>query len=239
MNKNSKLAAGLFGVAFFFGTAAYATETSTVGNLTETSDKISSIDMNKNLGEAGNVFSAFYSGSKAKGDSSSQPVYVETKGSQRTLAQAEKELCNAKASKIKNLSSKVPPLNSQSSNDSGRESIPVGALAVGSIVLALAGSRKSFLDSAATVFHAAQHPVDTYNDINNMENNTHSYETHSGGHNSSNQVNSSSSTSNSSNYSGDASSGDIHMDFPSYSSSSYNNSGSAETPHGNNSFALP
>ena len=86
-------------------------EGGTIGNLTDTSDKISSIDMNKNFSEAGNVLGGFYSGSKAKAGSDTPAVYAE-QGGARAPKQAEKDVCNAKASKIGKLESKVKPLAS-------------------------------------------------------------------------------------------------------------------------------
>lgn len=150
MNKNNLLAAGFAIIAACsFSSAASAAETDIMGNLTKTSGKILSIDMDKNIGEAGKVLDGFYSGVKAKKDSSSSSVSLEA-GS-RTLAQAEKEVCNAKPSKIV-LSAKVPPL--QSGNEAPRskeDGIPVstGVLAAGAVALGLAGRKKGYFSNYA------------------------------------------------------------------------------------------
>ena len=128
-------------------------ESDTMGNLAETSDKISSIDMNKNLGEAGSALGAFYSGSKAKGESDSVVAYAEQRNSQRTHNLTEKEICNANPLKII-LAGKVPPLDSSSGRTGSEEkNLPVsgGALAAGAVALAIAGRKKSYSEDFATV----------------------------------------------------------------------------------------
>jgi hypothetical protein len=85
-------------------------EGGTVGALTETSDKISSIDMNKNIGEAGNLLGGFYAGSKNEKGAESAVVYAE-QGNAQAPKQAEKDVCNAKPSKIGKLEAKVQPLS--------------------------------------------------------------------------------------------------------------------------------
>lgn len=85
-----------------------------LGGLTETNEMISSINMKENFGEAGKILDRFYSGADKKGGSPSPAGYVETGGSLRTLAQAEKELCNAESHKISGRASKVPALASGS-----------------------------------------------------------------------------------------------------------------------------
>ncbi|MBI4803180.1 MAG: hypothetical protein HY796_11725 [Elusimicrobia bacterium] len=139
-----------------------------MGNLTKTSGKLSSIDMDKDFGEAGKVLDGFYTGGKTNGESDSPAVYAESAG-QRTLAQAEKEVCNAAAMKIGDLSSKIPPLDSGNDNKQGNSGMPVGAglLASGAVALAIAGRKKGFWDDVQTVGNAITHPVDTYNDFQN------------------------------------------------------------------------
>ncbi len=83
-----------------------------MGNLAGAGDKISSIDMNKNFSEAGNMLDGFYTGSKAKRGSDSSVVYAEQGNAQGAPARTEKDICNAKASKIGKLGSKVKPLAS-------------------------------------------------------------------------------------------------------------------------------
>lgn len=87
-------------------------ESGTMGNLTGAGDKISSIDMSRNFGEAGNMLDGFYTGSKAKRGSDSSVVYAEQGNAQGTSSRTEKDICNAKASKISKLGSKVKPLAS-------------------------------------------------------------------------------------------------------------------------------
>jgi len=148
--------------------------TVTMGNLTGTSDKISSIDMDKNIGEAGNILDGFYSGSKTKRESSSSVVYSEPENSQRTPGLTEKEICNAKASKI-TLIGKVPPLNASSGKTGSEEKgLPVGAgvLAAGAIALAISGKKKSYSDDVDTIIDAAHHPLDTAHDVWNYLTNT-------------------------------------------------------------------
>ncbi len=112
--------------AIMAAAAVARAESDTMGNLAETSDKISSIDMNKNLGEAGSALGAFYSGSKAKGESDSVVIYTEQRKSQGTHNLTEKEICNAKPSKI-TLAGKVPPLDPSSGKTGSEEKgLPAG-----------------------------------------------------------------------------------------------------------------
>lgn len=144
MNKKDKAVIGILGAVFFCAQLTHASETTSIGNLTETSGKISSIDMNKNLGEAGKVLDGFYNGVKAKKDLSSSAVYLEP--GNRTLAQAEKEICNAQPSKIV-LSAKVPPLKSGNEAPSPKEDeVPLGTgiLAAGVVAVGLAGRKKGY-----------------------------------------------------------------------------------------------
>lgn len=168
------------------GTASPAT----IETLTGTTEKISSINMEKNFSEAGNVLASFYSGSKAKGNSDSA-VYAEPKSAQSSSAKTEKEICNAKPSKII-LAGKVPPLNSTSKDSKKTSNLPLaaGGLALGgvSILAAVSGKKKSYADDAETVWNAIQHPIDTYNDIHNYDSNMENYNnsTHQNNNSSSN-----------------------------------------------------
>ena len=108
--KKSNILIAVFAVAAAVSSAR--AEVGTMGNLTEASYKISSVDMNKNFGEAGNMLDGFYTGSKAKRGSDSSVVYAEQGNAQGTPARTEKDICNAKASKIGKLGSKVKPLAS-------------------------------------------------------------------------------------------------------------------------------
>lgn len=103
--------------------------------------------MDKTPGEAGKVLDGFYSGVKAKKDPSSSAVSLQT-GS-RTMAQAEKEVCNAKPSKIV-LSAKVPPLGSGAGKSDSKENgllSGAGLLVAGVVALALAGKKKGYFSN--------------------------------------------------------------------------------------------
>ena len=93
------------------------------------------------------MLDGFYSGVKTKKDSSSSAVALEA-GS-RTLAQAEKEVCSAKPSKIV-LSAKVPPLESGTGkSDPKGKGLPSGSglLVAGGVALALAGKKKGYFSN--------------------------------------------------------------------------------------------
>jgi len=189
-----------------FGASAYAAETDIVGNLTETSDKISSIDMNKNSGEAGKIFNVFYNAAKTKGDSSSRAVYLETKGLQKTSSRTGKELCNAEPSKIRSLASKVPPLKAGNESPASKEGgIPGGAgiLAAGAIALGLAGRKKGYFsnyeEDAATVWDYISGGSSSGNNGQNTSGSSHSVSTNTvvNVNNSSGTVTTSTSTDNS------------------------------------------
>lgn len=122
MKKGSEIATGILAVMFSFGAAAYAIEADMMGNLAETSGKISSIDMDKNFGEAGRVLDGFYSGMTVKKEASPAVVSLGA-GSQRTPAQAEEEVCNANPSKIGRLASKVPALWANNSFSGSRKRV--------------------------------------------------------------------------------------------------------------------
>lgn len=151
MSIKDKATFGIFGVLLFCGQAIYATESASIGNLTETSVKISEMDIDKDFGEAGRVLDSFYTGATSKKEKESPAVYAEastTRGS--TPA---KDICNAKPTKIV-LSGKVPPVQSQSDNSKhNRTEIPIqaGALAAGAAALALAGRKKGYLEDLDTV----------------------------------------------------------------------------------------
>jgi len=142
MNIKDKATSGIFGALLFCGQAIYATEPASIGNLTETSVKISEMDMDKDFGEAGRVLDTFYTGATSKKEKESPALYADpstTRG-----ATPVKDICNAKPTKIA-LSGKVPPIQSQSDKSKhNRTEIPIqaGALAAGAAALALAGRKK-------------------------------------------------------------------------------------------------
>ncbi len=151
--EKSKISVAMFAV--ILATVSMVKAEGTIGNLTETTDKMSSIDMNKNFGEAGNVLGSFYSGSTAKGETDSSVVYAERGNSQRAPARSEKEICNAKPSKI-TLAGKVPPMTPGSGKTgSEEESLPIGAgvLIAGAVALAVSAKNKSYSDDVDTVVH--------------------------------------------------------------------------------------
>lgn len=110
--KNGKLMIAAFAVLVAGAVSAKA-EGGTIDNLSGAADKISSMDMDKNLNEAGNALSGFYSGSKAKADSETSVVYA-AQGAEQAPRQAEKDICNAKPSKIAKLGAEVKPLAASS-----------------------------------------------------------------------------------------------------------------------------
>lgn len=139
----------------------------TMGNLAETSDKISSIDMNKDPGAAGKILDGFYSGIKSKKDVDSSVVYAES-GAAAAAPQG-KDICNAKPSKII-LAGKVPALEPTSGKTgSDKKGLPVGtgALAAGLLTLGISRKTKSSSYSAdvSTVWHAVTHPGETAHDF--------------------------------------------------------------------------
>ena len=145
--EKSKIAVAVFAV--IIAAASVVKAEGTMGNLAETTDKISSIDINKNFGEAGNVLGSFYSGSKAKMEADTSVVYAEHGKSQRTPAQGEKEICNAKPSRIV-LFGKVPPMGASSGKTNPEEkSLPIGAglLAVGAIAMGLTVRGKGYFSN--------------------------------------------------------------------------------------------
>lgn len=147
MNKEVKAIFSMLGAVFFCLQLTHASETTSIENLTETSGKISSIDLDKNLSEAGKVLDGFYSGVKANKDSVSSAVALEA--GTRTLSQAEKEVCTAKPSKII-LSAKVPPIGSGTGkSDSKEKGLPSGSglLVAGGVALALAGKKKGYFSN--------------------------------------------------------------------------------------------
>lgn len=142
--RKSKIAIAVFSVIMAATSAAKA-EGDTMENLAETSDKISSIDMNKNLGAAGNILDGFYNGSKEKRKSDSSLVYAKQGNIQRAPNLTEKEICNAKSAKIA-LPGKVPPLEDNSGSSSNTKDAPfgVGVLAAAVVALGLAVRKKGF-----------------------------------------------------------------------------------------------
>jgi len=111
MNKKGKAIFSILGAALLCGEALHATEPSMLGNLTETSVKISSIDMSRNSSEAAKIFSTFYSGAKTAGSpSQSDTVYFDGKADRRPSTQDIKRLCNSEHRKITKLGKDVPAL---------------------------------------------------------------------------------------------------------------------------------
>ena len=129
---------------------ATASTPATLENLTGTTERISSINMEKNFSEAGSILASFYSGSKAK-DNSDSVVYAGTKSVQSSSAKTEKEICNAKPSKII-LAGKVPMLGQPGTNNSRQEkndlpATSAGMLAAGALALGLAGRKKGYFSN--------------------------------------------------------------------------------------------
>lgn len=193
MNKAGKAIFGILGAVLLCGPAIHAAEPTTIANLTETSVKISEIDMDKDFGNAGSLLDSFYAGTLTKGNQASSVVYTDKNAPARPSASAE-AVCNAKPSKLV-LSGKVPPPHTTPKSDRKKHSLPLttGSLILGgvSLLAAASGKKKSYMDDVETVWNAIQHPVDTYNDINNYDSNMQNY------NNSTNQNNNSSNQNNS------------------------------------------
>lgn len=85
-------------------------EGGTMGNLASAGDKIASINMKENFNKAGSVLDSFYTGGKEKSGPDSSVVYAEKGSAKGTPVRTEKDICNAKPSKIGKLASKVKPL---------------------------------------------------------------------------------------------------------------------------------
>lgn len=147
MNIKGKATFGIFGALLFCGQAICATEPASIGNLTETSVKISEMDIDKDFGKAGMVLDNFYTGSISKQEKESPAVYADASATRGTAPA--KDICNAKPTKIV-LSGKVPPMQSQSDNTNhNRTEIPIqaGTLAVGAAAIALAGRKKGYFSN--------------------------------------------------------------------------------------------
>ncbi|MEA3306801.1 MAG: hypothetical protein U9Q34_03350 [Elusimicrobiota bacterium] len=177
-----------------------------IENLVETNDKISSLDMDKDFGKAGDMLDSFYSGDKIKKSADSSHDYVDLSGwdtqSDNDSKQSEESICNAKASKITKLASKVAPLDSDKTeeplNKNNKFPISAGVLSSGALALGLVKRKKGYFsnykEDLDTVIDAVTNPVDTYNDFQAASeyNNSQS----SGDNSSSSQNNTSGSSSN-------------------------------------------
>ena len=123
-----------------------------IENLTEITAKISEIDMDKDPNEGGKILDGFYTGMNSKKKSDSSAVYIEA-DSQTTNEQTIEEICNAKASKITKLASKVAPLNPTKSekplDKNNKIPISAGVLFVGALGLGLAKKKKGYFDNYA------------------------------------------------------------------------------------------
>jgi len=151
MNIKGKAIFGIFGAVLFCGQAIHAIEPANIGNLTETSVKISQMDMDKDFGKAGRVLDNFYTGAASKKEMGAPAVYADASTTHGTTPA--KDICNAKPAKIV-LSGKVPPIQSQSdSSKHNRNEIPIqaGTLALSAAALALAGRKKGYLEDLDTV----------------------------------------------------------------------------------------
>lgn len=177
MNKKGKAMIGIIGAVLFYGQAIHATEPDTIGNLTETSVRISEIDMDKDFGKAGNILDSFYTGALTKKNSGSSVVYADQNAGSKPYVSAE-SICNAKPSKIV-IAGKVPPIEKAPVNSDKKPNMPLtaGALALSgaSLLVAASGKKKSYMDDVETVWNAIQHPIDTCSDIYNYNSNMQNY----------------------------------------------------------------
>lgn len=144
MNKKSEAIFGILGAMLFCGQALQATEPTSMGNLTETSVKISEMDMDKDFGKAGTVLDTFYTGKGSKEIMGDTAVYFSE--SQESRPATATDICNAQPSRLV-LSGKVPPLKS-ADNDGTKpaegSSLPLtaSALVLGAAFLGLAANKK-------------------------------------------------------------------------------------------------
>ena len=169
--KNNKIIAAVFAVLVSAAISARAAG-SNMEALSGAADRVSSIDLDKNLSEAGNVLGGFYSGSKAKPASDTSVVYAEQRPAQAP-GHAEKDICNAKPSKIGKLGFEVKPL---------------AAASGGALAAQTRGS--SWTDDLNTVVdyvgHVCGHAVDTAADVGSVAYHGPTITEHSDGHVSSN-----------------------------------------------------
>lgn len=231
MNKKGKAIFGIIGAVLLCGQAIHATETITnIGTLTETSVKISEIDMDKDFGKAGNVLDSFYTGTLTKKKSESSVVYADQNATSKPTASAE-SICNAEPSKIV-LSGKVPPLASTpEEKGKNKDSLPLGAgvLAVGALTVGIASRTKprgyfdNYAEDAATVWnHITGGNSNSEKTSNNASNTS--------------QVNNSTSTANSNDYANNTSSNTSSGSYANDNSSNtiiggYIGNISSDTPH--------
>lgn len=169
MGKKLKISLVVFACVSFLHIAVFADNSDMLGNLGETTNGISSININEDYASAGQIIDGLYSGSKLKTKKESTPVYLVTTLKDRTYM--EKSICNAEPKKINSGVSNVPNLKSETSSDSNDNEFPVGAgvLATGIIGLAFLKKKDGYFsnygDDLDTVIDAAHHPVDTANDL--------------------------------------------------------------------------
>lgn len=138
MNKKDKAIFTTLGI-FLITQSVSAKGPTTLVNLTETSVKISEMDMDKDFGKAGQLLDSFYAGTVSKGEAKSSPVVADQSAVGKASVSA-LDICNAKPSKIV-LPGKVPPLTSNSDR-SNRKDTPMplgpGILAAGALALGIA-----------------------------------------------------------------------------------------------------
>ena len=158
--KNSKILVA--GFVILAAVSHAMAEPGTMDSLKEESSKISSIDMDKNAPEAGKILDGFYNGSAVK-KTDAAPVVRLGKDSDRTLAQAEREICNAKPAKIVEIASKVPPLATAAGKtpDADNRRIPAGKSPALTDTETLMSQNKSWGDDLNTV---SDYVVDTFKD---------------------------------------------------------------------------
>lgn len=146
-------------------------------NLSETSAKISTIDMNRHSGEAGGILDRFYSGMKSAKELDFPVVYAGPAGQVASDAAA-KNVCNAKPYKKGALLGKVPPLDfgADKTSDTKGSPIAAGVLTVGALALGVLGRKKGYFSNYGndvdTIIDAAQHPGETAHDLYNYLTNT-------------------------------------------------------------------
>ncbi|MDQ7774346.1 MAG: hypothetical protein RDU13_12605 [Elusimicrobiales bacterium] len=142
MNGKPGIIAGILTVVFFCGTSARAEGMDTIGSLTETSAKISAIDMDKDLGEAGKILDSFYTGGLTKKERESYAVYAAPAGPEEKPAPSA-DIYTAAPAKVV-IPGKVPPMPyGPVGEQNGKSQLPIGTagLAVAALAIGLAGRK--------------------------------------------------------------------------------------------------
>ena len=137
MMKENKILAGACCLVVLLGTVVFAAEGTMMENLTNTSDKIASINMNQNPSEAKIVLDNFFTSSLVKKETESSPVVLE-QGSSR------KDIVSQTRKSKRSLSGKVPPLTENKSSEQSSPGLPIfGISMLAGLLLVYRGTKPS------------------------------------------------------------------------------------------------